>query len=308
MHLLREGVFDVASTFVEEVNKQAGHDTATEDDFWRLSGYDQAHSDDPYAYSTPMDDVDDIGMDVEDENDYAYTEADGSSLHQAPRDLERQFASMYAILHSLRNDHDLDPAITWASEHSEALEARGSNLEFELCRLRFIELYTSHPTGPLSALSYARQTFPRLSPRHLSETASLLGALAYTPSVGSSPYASLFAAASSREAAATSFQREFCGLLGLSEASPLYTAVAAGGIALPVLEKLERVMGEVGGQWTSQNELPVEIPLPPQYLFHSIFVCPVSKEQATDANPAVMMPCGHVICKESLDRISKGLK
>lgn len=51
--------------------------------------------------------------------------------------------------------------------------------------------------------------------------------------------------------------------------------------------------------------LQVEIPLPPSYLFHSIFVCPVSKEQATDENPPMMMPCGHVIAEESLHRLSK---
>lgn len=52
----------------------------------------------------------------------------------------------------------------------------------------------------------------------------------------------------------------------------------------------------------------VEIPLPPSYLFHSIFVCPVSKEQTTDQNPPMMMPCGHVIAQESLQRLSKGSK
>ena len=50
----------------------------------------------------------------------------------------------------------------------------------------------------------------------------------------------------------------------------------------------------------------IEIPLPPAYHFHSIFVCPVSKEQGTDQNPPMMMPCGHVIAKESLDKLSKG--
>lgn len=49
----------------------------------------------------------------------------------------------------------------------------------------------------------------------------------------------------------------------------------------------------------------VEIPLPPTYHFHSIFVCPVSKEQSTDANPPMMMPCGHVIARDSMARLSK---
>jgi hypothetical protein len=50
----------------------------------------------------------------------------------------------------------------------------------------------------------------------------------------------------------------------------------------------------------------VEIPLPPAYHFHSIFVCPVSKDQTTDDNPPMMLPCGHVIALESLQRLAKG--
>ncbi|GAM83104.1 hypothetical protein ANO11243_010900 [Dothideomycetidae sp. 11243] len=284
MHLLREGLFDVASTFVGEAMESSASDSLKDaSKFWH---------------------VDDEEMDDHQEHDTEMEE-----------DLQTKFADMYAILHALRNEQSLQPAIAWAKVNSEALEARGSNLEFELCRLRFVELYHSteltdqdEESGPLKALKYARNTFPHFSRRYFKETASLLGSLAYSPAIRTSPYSHIFYDLTAWEEVANSFTREFCGLLGLSERSPLYTAVTAGGIALPVLEKLERVMGEVGGQWTSANELPVEIPLPPAYLFHSIFVCPVSKEQATDSNPPMMMPCGHVIAKESLEKISRGSK
>lgn len=49
----------------------------------------------------------------------------------------------------------------------------------------------------------------------------------------------------------------------------------------------------------------VEVPLPPAYHFHSIFVCPVSKEQSTEDNPPMMLPCGHVIAEESLRALAK---
>jgi len=49
----------------------------------------------------------------------------------------------------------------------------------------------------------------------------------------------------------------------------------------------------------------VEIPLPLKYRFHSTFVCPVAKEIATKANPAMIMPCGHTICQESLQRLTR---
>ncbi|KAI5235540.1 RMND5A protein [Aureobasidium subglaciale] len=288
MHLLREGQFNVAQTFISEANAKPHSATS-----------DGSNTKDAHDWDSLMQD------------------ADGTPLYDINGDsagaLQSRFAHMYLVLDALRKNHDLNPAIEWARQHSYQLELRGSNLEFDLCRLRFVELYSQydpndHMSGPLKALEYARQTFPNFSARYMRETSSLLGSLAFAPALTSSPYKSVFFNNDAWEHAASSFIREFCAMLGLSEKSPLYTAATAGAIALPVLEKLERVMGEVGGQWTSVNELPVEIPLPHSYLFHSIFVCPVSKEQGTDTNPPMMLPCGHIIAKESLEKISRGNK
>lgn len=61
-----------------------------------------------------------------------------------------------------------------------------------------------------------------------------------------------------------------------------------------------------GGKLMSSEDLQVEIPLPSEYKFHSIFACPVSKEQATEQNPPMLLPCGHVIARESLNRLARG--
>lgn len=256
MHLLREGQFGVASTFISEANAIPPQPDI--DESWQMPDADTIMEDGAWAHDFPS------------MSPMANSKQNGQGIHlQEPGDVQKQFSEMYHILHALRNEHDLGPAIDWARAQSEALELRGSNLEFELCRLRFVELYngsgnqdatgddTSSYSGPLQALAYARATFPNLSSRYLRETSSLLGSLAFAPSITSSPYHHVFSNDDAWENIATGFSREFCGMLGLSEKSPLYTAVTAGGIALPVLEKLERVMGEVGGQWTSANELPV---------------------------------------------------
>ena len=219
---------------------------------------------------------------------------------------------MYTILTALQNHHDLEPAIAWARTNSRELETRGSNLEFELARLKFVELYTSSPepsnphSGTLRALAYARSTFPSFSARYTKETSHLSGSLAFSTALAQSPYSAFFTSQDSYTSVSETFTREFCGLLGLASTSPLYTAVTAGGISLPILEKVERVMAASRGQWTSVNELPVETPLPAEMQFHSIFVCPVSKEQGTDENPPMMLPCGHVIAKESLEMHARG--
>ncbi|KAF8512448.1 hypothetical protein BU17DRAFT_54071 [Hysterangium stoloniferum] len=47
------------------------------------------------------------------------------------------------------------------------------------------------------------------------------------------------------------------------------------------------------------------INIPPENHYHSIFACPVSKEQSTEANPPMMMGCGHVVNKDSLEKLKK---
>lgn len=49
--------------------------------------------------------------------------------------------------------------------------------------------------------------------------------------------------------------------------------------------------------------MQTDISLPSGLRFHSTFTCPVSKEQATEENPPMMMACGHVVCAESLARL-----
>lgn len=271
MHLLREGHFDVASTFINEVNSK------------------------PIPYNPNL-------------SDNASWEADFAPSRLKSTTLQQQFSSMYHILHEMRSNGNLSPAIQWAQQNSSALSARGSNLEFDLCRLQYISLFIS--SSPLAAVAYARQTFPSFGARYAAQTTSLLGALAFTPNIAASPYSALLTPgltdSDTMTTAASAFTSEFCALLSLSSASPLLTAVTAGYLALPTLLKLSQIQQTHRTSWTTAQELPVEVPLPSAYQFHSVFVCPVSKEQSTDANPPVVMPCGHVIARESCERISKG--
>lgn len=283
LHLLREGLFDVAMTLNEE--------SAATSNFF-------------YANTTAN-----IG-------DGSKAVPLGIDETESTR-MQEQFTTMYHVLSELRKNHNLQPAISWAREHTKTLEIRGSNLEFELCRLQFVKLFLSddaadgeqtHVDGPQCALHYAREELQAFSGRYLLELRQLAGAMAFCSNLEESPYRSIFDNHTAWDEVAASFTREFCALMELSAESPLYIAATAGAIALPTLLKLQNIMQQKRTEWTTENELPVEIPLPPSYQFHSIFVCPVSKEQTTDQNPPMMMPCGHVIAQESLLRLSKGAK
>lgn len=293
MHLLREGQFDVATTFFNEVKTLSSLD-------------DRAEIQSP------------------NQNGEVLKEREWELRSES---LQQQFAEMYHILDQLRNKHNLEPAIQWSKSHSEKLKDSGSNLEFELCRLRFVALFLGHednsddidmnaslhtsldgsaPDRIFRATTYASTAFEPFFNRYSSEIFKLVGAISFWNSFDDSPYKSLFSPTVAWEEACTSFSREFCALLGLSPSSPLYVACTAGALALPVLAKVKSIMRSKRTEWTTQEELPVEIPLPPSFQFHSIFVCPVSKEQATDKNPPVMLPCGHVLCRDSVRNYSKG--
>ena len=56
---------------------------------------------------------------------------------------------------------------------------------------------------------------------------------------------------------------------------------------------------------TESFGLQVEVELGPNYKFHSIFSCPVSREQATPANPPMLPYCGHVLCKATMEKLAK---
>ncbi len=59
-------------------------------------------------------------------------------------------------------------------------------------------------------------------------------------------------------------------------------------------------------EWQVMKQLPVETPLENAFQFHSIFACPVSREQSTAENPPMLMNCGHVLCKQSIQKLVKG--
>ncbi|KAI1464210.1 CTLH/CRA C-terminal to lish motif domain-containing protein [Daldinia caldariorum] len=320
MHLLREGQFGVASTFINEVQQQSelepehrqqpgpAQAQQLESEFESASESQQPSSKPNFhpvmspEYLPPTDAI--------------ITDADIPSDLTAfqSQALQSSFADMYSILSALKA-HNLLPAISWARENCVELEARGSNLEFELCKLQFIWLFKgpginglpdTPENGVQGALQYARENFGRFQQRHLREIRQLSAAIVYSQNLADSPYSSIFDISAAFDEVSASFTREFCSLLGLSAESPLYVAVTAGALALPWLIKYNTKTKAKGTEWTTANELAFETPLPRSMMYHSIFVCPVSKEQTTESNPPVILPCGHVLAKESLHRLAKG--
>jgi hypothetical protein len=217
-----------------------------------------------------------------------------------PEEMKRPFWDMFEIVNLIRKKN-LDLAIKWVEQHTETLEMRASSLRFQLYQLKFLQLIN---TGNIEgALAYSKSWLAPFVNQHLKEIQKLMGCLLYLGRLEQSTYAELFSPMAWENIELT-FVKEYCALMGLSHDSPLHIIVMAGAIAVPILLKMTTVMKSI--EWSQKDELPVEIPLSRDWRYHSVFVCPVSKEQQREDNPPMMMPCGHVILKESLMRLSKG--
>ena len=110
------------------------------------------------------------------------------------------------------------------------------------------------------------------------------------------------------EEAMKEFRKQFCHVIGKPLESPLLVSVAAGSSVLPTLLKYAKVAEKTKSAGTfgqTSHELPVELPLPDEFFFHSTFTCPVSKESNTASDPPQMLPCGHCLNKSSIFRIAK---
>lgn len=221
-----------------------------------------------------------------------------------------------------------DIIFSWVAKNRTFLRERASPLEFHLHRSQYIRLLlSSHPPDPLPAIEYAKTTMVPFYAENEDEFKRLTACIIYLPlsKLQTSPYADL-ASPSLHFDLEPLFAKEYCASLGMSRQVPLrVVGDIGGGGALARIEKGRKVMRERKSEWSQADELPVslpfsptlirtiikfavhqiEIPLPPENRYHSIFACPVSKEQSTEMNPPMMMGCGHVVTKDSLHKLSK---
>ncbi|WVW78889.1 hypothetical protein I302_100852 [Kwoniella bestiolae CBS 10118] len=240
---------------------------------------------------------------------------DETSLSYSPskRDLSTQ---LQYILHSIRSSN-LQPALQWCTENSSFLSSppHPSSLPYHLHRTVFRSIKSQR-----EAIEYAKANMMGYLPNQ--PVLKLITSCLYQSPLTKIPTNGKFNGGRENgfgkegegdeegesEELQKMFQEEFCRRYQWSKEDPLEVTVELGsrGGTLDRIEKARRVMGEHLGNVRKWDELPMEVPLPPSRRYHSVFVCPVSKEQATDTNPPKMLTCGHVIAEESFNRLLKG--
>ncbi|KAL4312113.1 hypothetical protein GQ457_01G045550 [Hibiscus cannabinus] len=213
------------------------------------------------------------------------------------------FLEMYQVLEALKVK-DLEPALNWIAVNREKLSQNGScsSLELKLHRLQFVEIVKKGTKA--DALSYARTHLAPLASLHMNEIQKLVVCIIWVGKLDSCPHAELMAPTLWEEFT-KEIMEQFYGLAGQSHRSPLNVAIAAGVEGLPTLLKLVNVMAAKRQEWQEMKQLPVPVELGKELQFHSIFVCPVSREQDSEENPPMLMPCLHVLCNQSIMKLSK---
>uniref|UniRef100_K3WCZ0 CTLH domain-containing protein n=1 Tax=Globisporangium ultimum (strain ATCC 200006 / CBS 805.95 / DAOM BR144) TaxID=431595 RepID=K3WCZ0_GLOUD len=234
------------------------------------------------------------------------------------------FVELHVILKSLKQKN-MDPALEWARKHRKDLRQQNIEIEFELVRLQYVDLIEKC-TDPVDALNFATEEFSVFHDTHSKgmemsmrsgsacalfsstqyksnefdgfavEIHRLMGCLVFKNRLNESPYRDLFTD-TRWEDIRTSIIRACCRLRRVPFKSYLDTCLSAGVSALPAMRKLVTVMENKLTNWETMEELPVEIPISNDLRFHTVFCCPVSKEESAPGNPPVLLKCGHAICK-----------
>ncbi|KAJ6794113.1 protein RMD5-like protein A-like [Iris pallida] len=217
--------------------------------------------------------------------------------------LKLQFLEMYKILDAMRS-RNLEPALNWAATHRDQLLQNGSKLELKLQQLQFVEILQKQDKK--QALAYVRGHLAPIASIHKVEIQKLMTCLLWAGRFDQSPYADELLSETHWDKIIEELTQQYCSLLGHSYESPLSVAVAAGFQGLPTLLKMASVvMAAKKQEWQEMKQLPMPLDLGREFQFHSSFVCPVLREQGNKENPPMLMPCGHVLSKQSILKLSK---
>ncbi|XP_047955068.1 protein RMD5 homolog [Salvia hispanica] len=211
------------------------------------------------------------------------------------------FLEMFQILEAMKC-RNLEPALGWAARNHDQLNQNGSDIELKLHRLQFVEILQNR--GRDEALKYARAFLAPFATKHMAVFQKLMACLLWAGRLDSSPYAELLSSIH-WDKLSVELAQQFCNLMGQSYESPLSVTIAAGVQGLPTLLKLMNVMTGKKQEWQTMKQLPVPVDLDREFQFHSVFVCPVSRDQVSEENPPMLLTCGHVLCKQSITKLSK---
>jgi len=239
----------------------------------------------------------------------------------------QSYRRLFAIRNALMRK-DERPALEWLAvqqqledkglnkqdmEDSKNTEVRLRNLSFELHKLHFLNILEEaaaesvdpqgHRAHQQRAVTYAREFLGVFYPTHAREIGKLTTLLLFSHDLMNSPSAHLFTPHLVHNITSL-FEREYYHSIGLPLLDPLFTTLDAGFTCLPHTLKVQQLISENPGLLqTEDDSIKADIHLGDHLQFHSTFVCPISKDMATEANPPLLLKCGHAISTDAMLKI-----
>ncbi|KVE14712.1 CTLH/CRA C-terminal to LisH motif domain-containing protein [Cynara cardunculus var. scolymus] len=126
------------------------------------------------------------------------------------------------------------------------------------------------------------------------EFLKLMGCLLRPGNLETSPYSDLLLPAK-WEDVIKEFTMQFCSLIGVSFKNPLGLTIEAGARRAAYPFEVGKYNGGEKQEWAAMRQLPVAVVLGSEVQFLPVFVCLVSRDQSSEDNPPMLLPCGHVI-------------
>lgn len=201
-----------------------------------------------------------------------------------------QVSKVFETIHFLKTG-DLDSALASASQTGST----SKDVLFYIHKLKYIQLLKSSDLP--QAIEYAQKFLGLYAEKHLEEIKHLMGACLFCKNPLDSPYSQLFNEGYTQEVI-KDILKEWGKCTDFPNIGELETIFKAAEQAIPQILPIAQISSKM---WTSP--LPTEIKLSQELKFHSTFVCPISKEVATASNPPILLPCGHLIAKNTMDRL-----
>ncbi|CAF2861896.1 unnamed protein product [Rotaria sp. Silwood2] len=208
------------------------------------------------------------------------------------------------ILENIR-EKNLLPAIDWCIKHRNELNKTSSLLEFHLHKMRFIQLLQMENFDEAKNYLIHLRQYSILNGQCEQDINHLMGALVFARrDLSQSPYKYLLEPHLWLQLSELFMQQAF-QQVGLAQDSPLYVVMKIGFQSLPALMSIVNAMQNTQVcHILTKDELPIEVDVGQEHRYHSVFACPILRQQTTDQNPPMKLVCGHVISKDALNKLS----
>ncbi|CAF0751813.1 unnamed protein product [Didymodactylos carnosus] len=212
------------------------------------------------------------------------------------------------ILENIR-EKNLQPALDWCKRNREQLLKTNSLLEFHLHKMRFLQLLIEQNYDDAKMYMWNFSQYIQMNSECEKVVKELMGAFVFSQrDLSKSPYKYLLEPHLWLQLSDL-FVKQAFQQMGLSQDSPLYVVMKTGFSALPALMSIVNAMQNTQVcHILSKDELPIEVDVGQDHRYHSVFACPILRQQTTDLNPPMKLVCGHVISRDALVKLTTQTK